>query len=36
MYKAFRVTITTAAIGIAVLSFTAPAHPGGSALGAAL
>jgi hypothetical protein len=35
MYKAFRVTVMTAAIGIAGLSLTAPAHAGdGSAVGA--
>lgn len=37
MYKAFRVTVTTAAIGIAALSLTVPAHAGnGSAVGAGL
>ena len=37
MYKALRVTVTTAAIGIAALSLTAPAHAGnGSAVGAGL
>lgn len=35
MYKTFKVTVTTAAVGIAALSFTAPAHAGnGSAVGA--
>jgi hypothetical protein len=37
MCKAFRITVTTAAIGIAVLSLTAPARAGnGSAVGAGL
>ena len=37
MYRAFRVTVTTAAIRIAALSLTAPAHAGnGSAVGAGL
>jgi hypothetical protein len=37
MYKAVRVTVTTAAIGIAALLLTAPAHAGnGSAVGAGL
>jgi hypothetical protein len=37
MDKAFRVTVTTAAIGLAALSLSAPAHAGnGSAVGAGL
>jgi len=37
MCKSLRITVTTAAIGIAALSLTAPAHAGnGSALGAGL
>jgi hypothetical protein len=37
MFRTFRVSITTAAIGIAALSLTGPAHAGnGSAIGAGL
>jgi hypothetical protein len=37
MCKAFRITIITAAVGIAALSLTAPAHAGnGSAVGAGI
>ena len=37
MCKSLRITVTTAAIGIAALSLTAPAHAGnGSAVGAGL
>jgi hypothetical protein len=37
MHKAFRVTVTTAAIGMAALLFVAPAYAGhGSAVGAGL
>jgi hypothetical protein len=37
MYKVFRATVTTAAIGIAALSVTVPAHAGnGSAVGAGI
>ena len=37
MYNSVRVTVTTAAIGIAALSLVAPAHAGnGSAVGAGL
>ena len=37
MCKAFRITFTTATIGIAALSLTTPAHAGnGSAVGAGL
>jgi hypothetical protein len=37
MYEAFRVTMTTAAIAIAAVSLTAPAHAGnGSAVGAGI
>jgi hypothetical protein len=36
MCKALRITVTTAAIGIAALSLTPPAHAGSSAVGAGL
>lgn len=36
MYAALRITITTAAMGVAVLSFIAPANAGGSDVGAGI
>jgi hypothetical protein len=36
MYAVLRITVTTAAIGVAVLSFNAPANAGSSDVGAGL